>query len=39
MKIDFGTISERDMDMLFTNAFANDRGFLRLFIDKTELAK
>ena len=37
MKFDFGIVSERDMDMLFLNAFGSDKGFLRLFIDKTDL--
>lgn len=37
MKYDFGTVSERDMDMLFLNAFSMDRDFLRLFTDKTDL--
>ncbi|SCY69696.1 hypothetical protein SAMN02910292_02551 [Lachnospiraceae bacterium XBB2008] len=37
MKFDFGTVSERDMDMLFLNAFGSDKGFLHLFIDKTDL--
>lgn len=39
MKCDFGTISERDMDMLFLNAFSTDKGFLKLFIGKTDLPK
>jgi len=39
MKYDFGTISERDMDMLFLNAFGTDKGFLKLFIEKTDLPK
>ena len=39
MKCDFGTISERDMDMLFLNAFSTDKGFLNLFIGKTDLPK
>lgn len=39
MKCDFGTISERDMDMLFLNAFGVDKGFLKLFIGKTDLPK
>ena len=39
MKYDFGTVSERDMDMLFLNAFATDKGFLKLFIRKADLPK
>ena len=39
MKYDFGTVSERDMDMLFLNAFATDKGFMKLFIGKTDLPK
>ncbi len=39
MKLDFGTVSERDMDMVFLNAFSTDKGFLNLFIDKTNLPK
>ena len=39
MKCDFGTISERDMDMLFLNAFGVDKGILKLFIGKTDLPK
>ena len=37
MKYDFGTVSERDMDMLFLNAFATDKGFLNLFIREANL--
>ena len=37
MKYDFGTISERDMDMLFLNIFGIDKGFLELFIKETDL--
>lgn len=37
MKCDFGTISERDMDMLFLNAFGTDKDFLKLFIEETDL--
>ena len=39
MKYDFGTVSERDMDMLFLNAFGTDKGFLKLFIGKADLPK
>ena len=39
MKYDFGTVSERDMDMLFLNAFGTDKGFLKLFIQETNLPK
>lgn len=39
MKFDFGTVSERDMDMLFLNAFGTSKDFLKLFIDKTDLPK
>ena len=39
MKYDFGTVSERDMDMLFLNAFGTDKGFLDLFVGKTNLPK
>ncbi len=39
MKYDFGTVSERDMDMLFLNAFSTDAFFLNLFISKTNLPK
>ena len=37
MKYDFGTVSERDMDMLFLNAFGTDKGFLELFITEAKL--
>lgn len=37
IKCDFGTVSERDMDLLFLNAFGKDKAFLKLFIDKTNL--
>ena len=33
----FGTVSERDMDMLFLNTFGTDKSFLQLFISKTDL--
>lgn len=36
-KYSFGTVSERDMDMLFLNVFGTDKGFLQLFISKTDL--
>ena len=39
MKCDFGTVSERDMDMLFLNAFSTDKGFLNLFIEEAKLPK
>lgn len=39
MRFDFGTVSERDMDMLFLNAFSMDKGFLQLFTDKTDLPR
>ena len=39
MKCDFGTVSERDMDMMFMNAFAVDKGFLELFLTRTDLPK
>lgn len=35
MKCDYGTVSERDMDVLFLNAFGSDKGFLQLFLNKT----
>lgn len=37
MKCDFSTVSERDMDMLFLNAFSIDPGFLDLFIKEVSL--
>ena len=37
MKCDFSTVSERDMDMLFLNAFSIDHGFLNLFIKEAKL--
>ena len=37
MKLDFGTVSEHDMDMLFLDAFSIDNGFLRLFIGQTNI--
>ena len=37
MKCDFSTVSERDMDMLFLNAFSIDLGFLNLFIKEASL--
>ncbi len=37
IKFDFGTVSERDMDVMFLHAFAEDRDFLRIFTDKTDL--
>ena len=37
MKCDFGTVSERDMDMLFLNVFSVDKDFLSLFTDKAGL--
>ena len=39
MKYDFGSISERDMDMLFLNALCTDKGFMKLFLKKTDLPK
>ena len=39
MRFDFGTVCERDMDMMFLNAFGTDKGFLNLFTDKTDLPK
>ena len=36
MKFDFGTVSERDMDLLFLNVFGADKDILRLFTDKTD---
>ncbi len=39
MKLDFGTVSERDMDLMFMNAFSFDKGFLQVFIDKTDIPK
>ncbi len=39
MKLDFGTVNEHDMDVLFLNAFASDKRFLQMFIDKTDLPK
>ena len=37
MKCDYGTVSERDMDVLFLNAFGSDKGFLQLFLNKTDI--
>lgn len=37
MKISFDTVSERDMDMLFMHAFAEDNQFIKLFTDKAGL--
>lgn len=34
VKIDYFTVSERDMDMLFAKSFACDEGFLNLFLQK-----
>lgn len=39
MKYDFGTVLERDMDMMFLNAFGTDDSFLKLFTNKTKLPK
>lgn len=39
MKFDFGTVCERDMDMMFLNAISMDKGFLKLFLDKTDFPK
>ena len=39
MKYDFGTVLERDMDLMFLNAFGTDDAFLKLFTDKTDLPK
>ncbi len=39
MKFDFGSVSERDMDLLFLNAFGSDKDFLRLFTDQLNLAR
>ena len=39
MKYDFGTMYERDMDIMFLNAFASDKSFLKLFTDKTKFPK
>lgn len=39
MYFDFGTVSERDMDMMFLNAIGVDKNFLKLFIDKTDFPK
>ena len=39
MKIDFGTVSERDMDVLFLNLFGTDPGFLKLFLNKVNIPK
>lgn len=39
MNFDFGTVSERDMDMMFLNAIGADKNFLKLFIDKTDFPK
>ena len=36
IKCTFSVVSERDMDMLFLYAFAKDKGFLQLFLSKTE---
>ena len=37
VKCTFSTISERDMDMLFLNAFSTEEEFLQLFIKKTDI--
>ncbi len=37
MILDFGNVTERDMDMMFLNAFGTDKDFLRLFTAKTDL--
>ena len=37
VKIDYFTVSERDMDMLFANSFACDVGFLNLFLQKVKI--
>lgn len=34
--VNIENISERDMDLLFMEAFATDAGFLNLFISKTD---
>lgn len=39
MKYDFGTVLERDMDMMFLNAFGTDNSFLKLFTNETKLPK
>jgi len=39
VKVEYCTVEERDMDTLFLEAFASDKGFLKLFIDKVEVLK
>ena len=39
MKCDFGTVYERDMDVMFLNALSSDNSFLKLFTDQTTLPK
>ncbi len=36
MKLDFGTVCERDMDMLFLNIFGIDKDIFRLFTSKVD---
>lgn len=36
MELDFSTIHERDMDLLFLEAISTDKGFAQLFISKTK---
>lgn len=37
INVSFSTVSERDMDLLFANAFITYPGFIDLFLEETEL--
>ena len=37
MQLDFSTVHERNMDLLFLEAISTDKGFADLFISKTNL--
>lgn len=39
VKVEYCTVEERDMDTLFLEAFASDKGFLKLFTDKVDVLK
>jgi hypothetical protein len=39
MKVDFGSVSERDMDLLFLYAFGSDKDFLQIFLGKLALSR
>lgn len=36
-KVDYCSVTERDMDTLFLSAFATDENFVKLFLEKTDL--